>query len=117
MDEAERCHKLAYIAYGRLLATGTADEVIAGQGLTTLAVYGPDLSELQTKLRKTSGVEQTVMFGTVLHASAHDEAALEKAVSSCLGAGCRMEPISTGLEDVFIYMMAHSRDNFGSAKK
>ena len=117
MDEAERCHKLAYIAYGRLLATGTADEVIAGQGLTTLAVYGPDLSELQTKLRKTSGVEQTVMFGTVLHASAHDEAALEKAVSSCLGAGCRMEPISTGLEDVFIYMMAHSQDNFGSAKK
>ncbi len=70
MDEAERCHKLAYIAYGRLMATGTADEVIAGQGLTTLAVYGPDLSALQTKLRKTPGVEQTVMFGTVLHASA-----------------------------------------------
>lgn len=117
MDEAERCHKLAYIAYGRLLATGTADEVIAGQGLTTLAVAGPDLSALQAKLRKTPGVEQTVMFGTVLHASARDAASLEKAVASCLGADCSMEPIGTGLEDVFIYMMAHSQDNFGTAKK
>src|SRR3970282_239149 len=28
MDEAERCHRLAYIAYGKLLATGTPDEVL-----------------------------------------------------------------------------------------
>src|SRR5207253_8899611 len=31
MDEAERCHKLAYIAYGKLLARGTAEEVVASQ--------------------------------------------------------------------------------------
>ena len=29
MDEAERCHEIAYIAYGELLAHGTVDEVIA----------------------------------------------------------------------------------------
>ena len=46
MDEAERCHKLAYIAYGRLLAQGTAAEVIAAQNLTTYAVPGPDLAAL-----------------------------------------------------------------------
>ncbi|WP_042567736.1 ABC transporter ATP-binding protein, partial [Ralstonia solanacearum] len=33
MDEAERCHKLAYIAYGELLAQGTAADVIASQRL------------------------------------------------------------------------------------
>ena len=44
MDEAERCHRLAYIAYGRLMAQGTADEIVASQGLTTFAVYGDDLA-------------------------------------------------------------------------
>src|SRR5882757_231215 len=50
MDEAERCHKLAYIAYGRLLVQGTASEVIAGQTLTTWAIYGENLVELSQKL-------------------------------------------------------------------
>lgn len=35
MDEAERCHKLAYIAYGKLLAQGTSKEVIESQDLAT----------------------------------------------------------------------------------
>ena len=43
MDEAERCHKLAYIAYGKLMAQGTAQEIIAAQGLATWAVSGGDL--------------------------------------------------------------------------
>lgn len=34
MDEAERCHELAYIAYGKLLVKGTAQEVIKAAGLT-----------------------------------------------------------------------------------
>ena len=28
MDEAERCHRIAYLAYGRLLTQGTVEEVI-----------------------------------------------------------------------------------------
>jgi ABC-2 type transport system ATP-binding protein len=35
MDEAERCHEIAYIAYGELMARGTADAVIAESGLVT----------------------------------------------------------------------------------
>src|SRR4051812_16788172 len=46
MDEAERCHRLAYIAYGKLLITGTAEEVIAHSHLTTWSVTGPDLFKL-----------------------------------------------------------------------
>ena len=41
MDEAERCHRLAYILYGKLLAFGTAAEVIAQAHLTTWSVTGP----------------------------------------------------------------------------
>ena len=32
MDEAERCHRIAYISYGRMMATGTVDEVVADAG-------------------------------------------------------------------------------------
>ena len=67
MDEAARCHKLAYIAYGKLLAQGSAAEVIASQGLSTWAIYGDRLAELQDYLRRQPGVEQTVTFGDVLH--------------------------------------------------
>ena len=35
MDEAERCHEIAYIAYGELLAQGTVDEVIEQSHLRT----------------------------------------------------------------------------------
>ncbi|WP_025600133.1 ABC transporter ATP-binding protein [Burkholderia sp. WSM2230] len=115
MDEAERCHKLAYIAYGKLLAQGTSREVIESQDLATWSIQGEHLSELSEKLRATPGVDQTVVFGAALHASGRDHAALERALrQATAGTNLRMEPIETGLEDVFIYLMSHSRDNFGA---
>jgi ABC-2 type transport system ATP-binding protein len=115
MDEAERCHKLAYIAYGKLLAQGTSKEVIESQDLATWSIQGEHLSELSEKLRATPGVDQTVVFGAALHASGRDHAALERAIGQATaGTTLRMEPIETGLEDVFIYLMSHSKDNFGA---
>jgi ABC-2 type transport system ATP-binding protein len=113
MDEAERCHKLAYIAYGKLLAQGTANEVIASQGLATWRIHGDQLSALSERLRKTAGIDQTVVFGSTLHASGSDHAALERAISDAVkGTALRAEQIDTGLEDVFIYLMSRSTDNF-----
>ncbi|HYS66133.1 MAG TPA: ABC transporter ATP-binding protein [Paraburkholderia sp.] len=115
MDEAERCHKLAYIAYGKLLAQGTSSEVIESQDLATWAIHGERLSALSEQLRATSGVDQTVVFGSALHASGRDHAALERAVRQATeNTALRIEPIATGLEDVFIYLMSHSKDNFGA---
>ncbi|MFM0340613.1 ABC transporter ATP-binding protein [Paraburkholderia fungorum] len=116
MDEAERCHKLAYIAYGKLLASGTSSEVIESQGLATWSIHGEHLSKLSEQLRATPGIDQTVVFGSALHVSGHDHAALEAAVrKATAGTSLRIEPISTGLEDVFIYLMSRSKDNFGAA--
>ena len=78
MDEAVRCHKLAYISYGKLLAQGSAAEVIASQRLTTWAIYGERLTVLQDELRGKPGVEQTVTFGDALHVSGTDAAALQR---------------------------------------
>jgi ABC-2 type transport system ATP-binding protein len=114
MDEASRCHKLAYIAYGKLLAQGTASEVIAQQNLSSWAIYGSGLIQLQKRLRGQPGVDQTVIFGDGLHVSGLADADLERSVhAATAGTDLRAERIDTGLEDVFIYMMSRSADNFG----
>jgi len=109
MDEAERCHKLAYIAYGRLLVQGTAAEIVASQHLATWSVTGPDLRALEARLRGMPGIEQTVAFGDSLHATGTQAAALEQSLRNAADAGTyRIQPISTSLEDVFIHMMNRS---------
>jgi len=114
MDEAERCHKLAYLAYGQLLVQGTAAEVVAGQNLSTWTVYGSNLVALSQKLRGQPGVDQTVAFGTSLHVCGKDGVQLEKTLRLMTqGQDLRVERINTSLEDVFIHMMKNSIDNFG----
>src|SRR5882672_4679867 len=106
MDEAERCHKLAYIAGGRLLVQGTAAEVVASQRLSTWTIHGEHLAELSEQLRGAAGVDQTVVFGASLHVTGQDSAALAKSVTETAhAAGLKAEHIETGLEDVFIFLM------------
>jgi ABC-2 type transport system ATP-binding protein len=105
MDEAERCHRLALILEGKLLAHGTAHEVVAQGRLTTWSVRGPNLPELAGQLRQRSGVRQAVMFGTSLHVSGDDPAQLEQAVASFHTPEYQWRPIGSELEDVFIHLM------------
>src|SRR3569833_1959922 len=77
MDEAERCHEIAYIAYGHLLTHGTVEEVIAKSALTTCTVTGGDLNNLSAELLGRAGVDMVAPFGTSLHVSGRDKAALE----------------------------------------
>jgi ABC-2 type transport system ATP-binding protein len=116
MDEAERCHKLAYIAYGRLMAQGTAEEIIASQELATWEVSGgADLAAVAERLRGRPGVEQVAAFGSTLHVTGRDAAALEATLREAVtGTDCRARPAPTGLEDVFIHLTEQSVDNFGS---
>lgn len=116
MDEAERCHKLAYIFDGNLLAQGTAPEVVASQGLSTWLVYGESLAELSEALKSSPGVEQTVLFGARLHVSGTDGAALERTLAQTAGsAAYRVERTETDLEDVFIYLMKKASGKTGGA--
>ncbi|HZJ13731.1 MAG TPA: ABC transporter ATP-binding protein [Chthoniobacteraceae bacterium] len=114
MDEAERCHRLAYIAYGNLLTHGTTAEVVDHVGLTTWSITGPDLLELAVQLRGQPGVQQAVAFGTALHVSGEDAAALEQAISPFRRPPYEWKQVRSGLEDVFIHLMAASQDNFAS---
>jgi len=113
MDEAERCHEIAYIAYGELLARGTVEQVIEQSNLITYNVTGEDLQKLLHQLEGKSGVDMVAPFGTSLHVSGRDEKMLEAAIKPYRAdkkfVWTRSEP---SLEDVFIELMNRSKDNF-----
>ncbi len=113
MDEAERCHRLAYISYGELLATGTAAEVVQQQKLSTWSVTGPQLQDLEKRLHNVPGIVQVTPFGNALHVAGDDKDALEKALQSFRDdPRYRWRPSEPTLEDVFISLMQGSEDNF-----
>jgi len=113
MDEAERCHQLAYIAYGRLLAQGTANQLVAHAGLSTVSITGPELGQLARALRTHAGLH-VASFGTTLHVSARSAAELESVLQSYRDDRLQITPVETNLEDVFIALMQHSTDNYAS---
>jgi ABC-2 type transport system ATP-binding protein len=113
MDEAERCHEIAYIAYGDLLAHGSVEEVIAHSALTTYTVSGPAINDLLQEIEGRAGIDMVAPFGSSLHVSGRDAAALEAAIAPYRRrAGLQWTKSEPSLEDVFIDLMSRTRDNF-----
>jgi len=116
MDEAERCHEIAYIAYGELLAHGTVDQVILSSHLTTYIVsaeQGERLNALAEELTGQAGVDMVAPFGTSLHVSGREAGALETAIAPFRKRkGLDWKRSEPSLEDVFIDLMSKARDNF-----
>ncbi len=116
MDEAERCHEIAYLAYGELLAHGTVDEVIAASHLTTWVVsaaHGEGLVQLSEELTGKPGVDMVAPFGTSLHVSGRNAGALDAAIAPYRDRkDLDWRRSEASLEDVFIDLMGRARDNF-----
>jgi ABC-2 type transport system ATP-binding protein len=116
MDEAERCHRLAYLAYGRLLTRGTAAEIIRESRLCTWQVDGPGVGTIAADLRRLSAVTQVAAFGVSLHVSGTDAAALERETAPFRTTPWQWSRTESGLEDVFIHLMQHAPDDFKQEK-
>src|SRR5690606_13535928 len=106
MDEAERCHEIAYIADGRLLTQGTIADIIAHSGLSTYVVTGPALDELAARLRATPGVDMVAPFGMDLHVAGRDAERLAE-IARRFGSGSAQKWVQDQptLEDIFIDLM------------
>ncbi len=112
MDEAERCHRIAYISYGNLIAKGTVPEVMQDAGLTTMVVTGKGTARAARALVGADGVDQIAHFGAKLHVAGADAAALSASVARIAQeTGCTAAPADTSLEYVFIQFMHTARDN------
>jgi ABC-2 type transport system ATP-binding protein len=117
MDEAERCHDIAYIAYGRLMARGTTTELIDQSRLVTYRAEGATsegmgADHLSTELSTKPGVEMAAPFGSALHVSGTDRAALEAAIAPYRKPGLTWTEARPTIEDVFIHLMNQAEDNF-----
>ena len=118
MDEAERCHELVYIAYGKTLARGTEREIIEQAGLTVWAVEGEGVSALVEPLKSAPGVLSVAAFGNALHVAGPDSAQLEQAIAPYrTQPGLRWHRADANLEDVFISLIGEAQDNFADAKQ
>jgi len=116
MDEAERCHEIAYIAYGELLVHGTVEHVIESAHLSTYVVSAPEgdgLVKLSEELTGKPGIDMVAPFGTSLHVSGRDGSALDAAIAPYRKRkGLDWKRSEPSLEDVFIDLMSRSKDNF-----
>jgi len=112
MDEAERCHDIAYISYGKLIARGTAEEILEQVGLVTFEGSGPGIDRHTAEIADAPGVENAAAFGATLHVSGQDRAALEQAIAPWRRPPFNWRETPPTLEDAFIHLMSHSEDNF-----
>ncbi|OZG74202.1 multidrug ABC transporter ATP-binding protein [Hahella sp. CCB-MM4] len=111
MDEAERCNRLAYIAYGSLVGEGSPKSLVDDSGLTTWMIDSEDVHQLADELRDVSAAQQVVPFGNTLYVSGTDSKALEQALASYdQRDDIHMERTTPRLEDVFIRLMHSSEE-------
>jgi ABC-2 type transport system ATP-binding protein len=112
MDEAERCHDIAYIAYGKLIARGTAEDILKQVGLVTWEGEGPGVDRLSPEIAKKPGVAAAAPFGVTLHVSGTDEKDLDRALAPYRHPPFTWKRTEPTLEDAFIHLMSQSEDNF-----
>ena len=111
MDEAERCTRLAYIAWGELLTQGSPAQLLAGCGLVSRLVSSSDNSLLAGRLSALAAVQQVVALGDALHVSSTDGATLDASLAALAGQlPLKVTPTPTRLEDLFIQLMQSSRE-------
>jgi ABC-2 type transport system ATP-binding protein len=108
MDEAERCSRIVYLAQGRIVVQGTADEVAQNSGLVTFEGAGGEADRVAKLLRRLPGVESAAVFGHVLHVAGMNRTLLEQAIKSLPDATMTWREVAPRLEDVFIHMLGES---------
>ena len=115
MDEAERCHEIAYIFNGRLIARGTAEEVIRQSGLVTFEAEGPRADRLSRELAGKQGVCSVAPFGQTLHVSGTDRGELERLIAPYRRDPYRWTEVEPTLEDVFIRLLHREAEHHDEA--
>jgi len=105
MDEAERCQRVVYLAGGRLVVLGTADDVVRAANLVTFEASGDGIEQAVRRLRHLPGVETAAVFGRAMRIAGMDRAALRAAIDSLDGTTLRWQEVEPRLDDVFIHML------------
>ena len=106
MDEAERCHEIAYLYYGDLLARGSTESITQDSKLFSYLGINVDL----TTIKRLKNMEGLVVapFGNKLHVCSYDENLLKNSIK--IEKNTEWEEAAPTLEDVFIALMSKKKE-------
>lgn len=103
MDEASRCDRISLINSGKILETGTLDDILLRNKMPLLAVRGSNNYQTLLALRKVDGVEMAFLSGEFIHVFTDDKFRLDNLASIRDITG--IKEITPTIEDVFIKIM------------
>ena len=109
MDEAERCHRIAILDVGRLVADGTPAALTRALAGRTFGVRTAQTRRAQAALHGAPGVLSVAQIGAMLRVlgSAGLDAAAVAGRLRDAGLDAEVEPIEPNLEDVFVSATRH----------
>jgi ABC-2 type transport system ATP-binding protein len=106
MDEAERCHRLAILAQGRLVAEGEPGRLMDDLPLHVLEAQGPDTDAIRAVLRAHPSVVSVAQLGLRLHVlvdrTVQDPVALVSRELARQAVAADVIATRANLEDVFV---------------
>jgi ABC-type multidrug transport system ATPase subunit len=109
MDEAERCHRLAFIFGGTLLDIGTPEQVVERRNLRVVELEVDEATRAADGLRADPAVDEVAHYGPLLRVATRDGAdpeAVVRAVLDRLGLSPeRFRPARVTVEDAFVSMV------------
>ena len=109
MDEAERCHRLAFIFGGALLDVGKPEEIVARRGLSVAELEVERATDASELLRADARVEEVAHYGHTLRVATRGGADAVEVVRDVLGAaGIEAPParrVRVTVEDAFVAMV------------
>jgi ABC-2 type transport system ATP-binding protein len=110
MDEAERCSRVGFLSAGKLIRTGTPEELRKQFAGTILEVQSDLRFEARTALATLPGVEDVNLFGEGLHVTLRDpdpraaEARAREALAARGIALRSISPVEPTIEDVYFQL-------------
>ena len=108
MDEAERCHRLAFIFRGTVLDVGTPGEIVARRGLRVAELSVDDAPAAAAKLRSLPEVDEVAHYGHTMRLATLGGVDPEDLARRVLGPslqGARAARVT--VEDAFVSMVRH----------
>ena len=111
MDEAERCDRIVYLAHGEKIVEGRVPDVIDRSGLLTFRGEGDGVRRLADDIKNEPGVEHVAYFGSALHVSGKDRAAIQSALDKHKTPDVSWSEVRTSLEDAFIALSAEAGED------
>jgi ABC-2 type transport system ATP-binding protein len=106
MDEAERCHRLAILSQGRVVAEGTPERLMAELPLQVIEVQAREIDRARHELHGVPRVRSLAQLGLRLHVllerGAEDAAGLVRDRLTKVGIDAQVEATRANLEDVFV---------------